>query len=59
MIKSNNLNSHDHGGYMEMTAPSLNANATDEDKSKRVIVHEGLSENFYTGVSKSKRKIIN
>ena len=43
MMRSNNLNCHYHGGYTEMTAPSLNVNSTDEDKSKRIIVYEGLS----------------
>ena len=46
MMRYNNLNWHDHGGYTEMTAPSLNFNATDEDESKRIIVHETLSEIF-------------
>ena len=55
MMISNNLNWHDHGGYTEMTAPSLNVNATDEYESKRIIVHEGLSEKCSTDVSKSKR----
>ena len=31
---SDQLNWHDHGGYMEITAPSLNVNVTDEDESK-------------------------
>ena len=59
MVRSNNLNWHNHGGYTEMTATSLNVNATDEDKLKRIIVHEGLSENCSTDVSESKRNIIN
>ena len=41
MIRSNILNWHNYGGYTEMTALSLNVNATDEEKSKRIIVHEG------------------
>ena len=32
MMRSDNLNWHDHGGYTEMTAPSLKVNATDKDK---------------------------
>ena len=32
MMRSDNLNWHDHGGYTEITAPSLNFNATDEDE---------------------------
>ena len=59
MMGSDKLNWHDHGGYTEMAAPSLNVNVTDEDKSKRIIVHEILSENCSTGVSKSKRNIVN
>ena len=31
----------------------------DEDESKRIIVHEGLSENCSTDVSESKRNIVN
>ena len=42
-----------------MTAPSLNVNVTDEEKSKEIIVHETLSENNSKDVSKSKRNIVN
>ena len=42
-----------------MTAPSLNVNVTDEDESKSIIVHEILSGNCYTDLSKSKRNIVN
>ena len=59
MMISNNLNWHDYGGYTEMTALSFNVNATDKDESKRIIVHETLSENCSTDVNKSKRNIIN
>ena len=59
MMRSNNLNWYDHGGYTEMTAPSLNVNVMDEDESKHIIVHECLSENCSTDVSKSKQNIIN
>ena len=59
MMISKNLNWRDHGGYTEMISPSLKVNATDEDKSKRIIVHEGLSENCSIDVSKSKRNIFN
>ena len=31
MMISDNLNWHNHGGYTEMTALSLNVNVTDED----------------------------
>ena len=59
MMRSDNLNWHYHGGYTEMTALSLNVNSTDEDESKRIIVHKGLSDNFSTDVSKSKRNTVN
>ena len=59
MMRYNNLNWHDYGGYAEMTAPSLNVNAMDEDESKRIIMHEGLSENCSTDVSESKQNIVN
>ena len=59
MMRYNNLNWHNHGGYTEMTYPSLNVNATEKDKSKRIIVHEGLSDNFSTDVIESKRNIVN
>ena len=42
-----------------MTAPYLNANVTDEDESKRIIVHKILSGNCSTDVSESKRNIVN
>ena len=42
-----------------MTAPSLNVNVMDKDESKRIIVHESLSENFSTDIRKSKQNILN
>ena len=45
MMRADTLNWHNYGGYMEMTAPSLNVYSTDEDKSERIIVHETLSQN--------------
>ena len=59
MMISDNLNWHDYGGYTEMTDPYLNANVTDEDESKRIIMHKSLSENCSTDVSKSKRNTVN
>ena len=53
MMRSNNLNWHDHGGYTEMTAPSSNVNVTNEDGSKEIIVHQTLSENNSPDVSES------
>ena len=32
MMRSDKLNRHDYGAYMEMIAPSLNVNVTDEDE---------------------------
>ena len=59
MMISNTLNLHNYGSYTEMTAPSLNIYATDEDESKRIIVHETLSHSCSTNKSKSKRSIAN
>ena len=59
MMRSNTLNWHNYGVYEEMTDPSLNVYSTDEDESKRIIVHEGLSQSFSTNESKSKRIIVN
>ena len=59
MMRSNNLNWHDHGGYTEMTAPSLNINATDQEESKRIIVHESFSGSCSANKSESKRSIFN
>ena len=59
MMRSDNLNWNDHGGYTDLTAPSLNYNVTDKDESKRVIVHESLLENCSTDGSKLKRNIVN
>ena len=53
MMRSNNLNWPDCGGYTEMTAPSLNVNAMDGEESKRIMVHEDLSENCSTYVGES------
>ena len=59
MMRSDNLNWNNHGGYTDMTAPSLNVNVTDEGESKEIIVHKNLSENSSTGVSESERNIVN
>ena len=32
MMRSDNLNWHNHGGYMEMASPSLNVNTANEEK---------------------------
>ena len=59
MMRSDNLNWHDPGGYTEITDPSSNVNITDKDESKRIIVHKSLSDNCSTDVSKSLRNIVN
>ena len=59
MMRSDQLNRNDHGSYGENTAPWLNINVTDKDKSKEIIVHETLSENRSTDVSESERIIVN
>ena len=59
MMIYDNLNWCDHGGYTKMAAPSLNVNPTDEDKSKRIIVHDTLSWNCSTDKSESKHSIVN
>ena len=56
---SDNLNWYYHGSYAEETFPSSNVNVTDEVESKQIIVHENLSENFSTDVSKSERNSVN
>ena len=58
-MRSDKLNRHDHGGYTEMTAPSLKVNFTDEDESKEIIVHKTLSEKISTDISESERNIVN
>ena len=59
MMRSNTLNWHNYGGYTEITDPYSNVNVTDKDKSKRIIVHEGLSQSCSTNEGESKRSIIN
>ena len=56
MMKSDQLNWHDHGSYEENTSLSSNINVIDKDKSKEIIVHEILSENKSKDVSKSEFK---
>ena len=58
-MRYNNLNWHNHGGYTEITALSLNVNDMDEYESKRIIVHECLLENFSTDVSESESNTVN
>ena len=41
-----------------MTAPSSNVYSTDEDESKRIIVHKTLSQNCSADEDESKRIIV-
>ena len=59
MMRSNNLNWHDYDGYTEMTTPSSNVTVMDEDESKSIIVHKGLSQSCSTNEGESKRSIVN
>ena len=49
------LNWHNYGGYTEMTALSLNINAMDKEKSKRIIVQETLSQSCSTDKDELKK----
>ena len=44
MMRSDNLNGYDHGGYTEMTSPSSKVNVTNEGESKCSIAKEKLSQ---------------
>ena len=46
MMRSDNLNWYDHGGYKEMTAPYSNVIVTNKSESKRSIVNEKLSQKY-------------
>ena len=59
MMRSDQLNRHDHGSYIKITALSLNINVTDKDGSKQIIVHKTLLENSSTDISGSEGKIVN
>ena len=59
MMISDTLNWHDYGDYTKMTAPSLNVYSTDEDESKRIIVHETLSQNCSANKDEFKKIIVN
>ena len=58
MMISDQINWHDHGSYAEKTDPSSNINATDEDKSKEIIVHKTLLENQSKDLSESECNIV-
>ena len=59
MMRSNNLNWYDHGGYMEMTAPYSNVNVTNNGKHKNSIVNKQLSQSCSTNKNESKLSIAN
>ena len=58
MMRSDEINRHDHSSYTGKTAPSSNVNDTNEDVSKVIIVHETLSENQSKDVSESECNIV-
>ena len=48
MMRSDEHNRHVHSSYAEETAPSMNVNFTDEDESKKIIVHKPfIGESIY------------
>ena len=53
------LNWHDYGDYMKINAPCSNVNSTDKEKSKRIIAHDTLFQNFSTDEIESKCSIVN
>ena len=59
MTRDDTLNWHDYDGYSEITALSSNVYSTDEDESKRIIVHKNLSHNCSANKDKSKQSIVN
>ena len=59
MMRYDNLNWYDRGGYTEMNAPSSNVNITNEGESKRSIVNENLSQSCSTKENESKLSIYN
>ena len=58
MMRSDQLNWHNHGSYAEKNTPSSNVNVTDEEESKEIIMHETLSENESKDVSESECNIV-
>ena len=59
MLISDTLDWHGYGGYTKITALCLNIYSTDEDESKRIIVHKTLSQNCSANKDKSKQRIVN
>ena len=56
-MRVDTLNWYDYGDYTKMTAPSLNVYSTDEDESKRIIMHKTLSQNCSANKDESKQII--
>ena len=59
MMRSNNLNWYDRGGYTKMTAPYSNVNVTNKGESKCSVVNENLLQICSTTENKLKRTIVN
>ena len=59
MMRSDNLNWYDIGGYKKITAPYSNFNVTNENISKHSIISETLSHSCSTNEDKSKHSIVN
>ena len=59
MMRSDTLNWHNYGRYTEITDPSANIYSTDEDQSKRIIMHKGLSQSCSSENDESKQIIVN
>ena len=54
IMRDNDLNWHGYGSYTEITAPYLNVYSTDKNKSKRINVHETLSQSCSANKDESK-----
>ena len=58
MMRYDTLNWHNYRGYTKITTPSSNVNYTEEDESKRIIVHKILSQDFSANKDESKQSIV-
>ena len=63
MMRCGENNHHVHDGHEKEMAPSSDVNDTDEDESKKIIVHETFDEpsleNLFMDVSESECNIVN
>ena len=59
MMRYDTLNWYDYGSYTKMIDLSSNVHSTDEDKSKRIIMHKNLSQNCSANKDESKQSIVN